>query len=81
MKQSTLPIRRALSKMDGTKPPRVFEVYEDKADQWRWRLWATGNWKIISSAEDFYGKGHAKAAANRECGYMRPGLAVVVVTE
>lgn len=31
-----------------------FQVYKDKASEWRWRLRAAGNWEIIADSAEGY---------------------------
>lgn len=31
-----------------------FDVYEDHAGEWRWRLWSTGNWEIVAVSSEGY---------------------------
>jgi uncharacterized protein len=40
-----------------------FEVYADKADEYRWRLWS-GSAKVAASGESFDSKFNAERAAN-----------------
>lgn len=81
MKLDTLPIRRALSKLDGPRPPRVLQVYKDTAGKYRIRLIASTNWRIISAFEGYYSKGNACQAAQREQRMYTEGRCAVVVTE
>ncbi len=32
----------------------IFEIYKDKAGEWRWRLKSSGNYKIIASSAEGY---------------------------
>jgi uncharacterized protein YegP (UPF0339 family) len=40
-----------------------FELYEDAADKWRWRLLDGNSEKIASSGESFSSRSNAKRAA------------------
>lgn len=52
------------------------EIYEDKHDEWRWRMRA-GNGKIVGdSGEGYATKWNATLAARR---FLKSGLPIVVV--
>lgn len=56
-----------------------FYVYKDRAGEWRWRLRATGNHKIIAdSAESYDSKRGAEDAAAR---VKRDAPKALIVTE
>jgi len=56
-----------------------FYVYKDRAGEWRWRLRATGNHKIIAdSAESYKSKEGAEEAAAR---VQRDAPKALIVTE
>ena len=40
-----------------------FQLYQDSADQWRWRLKDSNGEKVASSGESFASKSNAKRAA------------------
>lgn len=40
-----------------------FEIFEDKADEWRWRLRDGNGEKVATSGESFASKSNAKRAA------------------
>jgi uncharacterized protein YegP (UPF0339 family) len=40
-----------------------FKIYEDKADEWRWRLVDGNGEKVATSGESFASKSNAKRAA------------------
>ena len=54
--------RAAESFKAGAKTAR-YEVYEDKADEWRWRAWRSSD-KVAASGEHFYSKSNAQRAAD-----------------
>lgn len=56
----------------------TFEVYEDKAKLWRWRLKASNGKIVADSAEAYDNKGNAKRAVSTVKWGMRLRLVKVV---
>ena len=76
----TAALKAAIKKLGTPRPSRVFVVYHSLSG-WRWRLCSTTNWQIVGgSQESFDSRANAKRAANRECSFYAPGLAVVLVS-
>ena len=53
----------SISKGESFDMAARFELYQDAANLWRWRLYAANNEKIASSGESFSSKSAAKAGA------------------
>lgn len=61
-----------------TKPIRKFEVYQDLASKWRWRLLARNGQIVSTSNESFDKAGNALRAAKTEARHYAEGKVIVV---
>jgi uncharacterized protein YegP (UPF0339 family) len=55
----------------------AFEVYEDSARKWRWRMWSTGNWEIVSVSSESY---ETKYGAERSVQWVKDNAGPAPIT-